>query len=408
MTGPSATFDVSSLRVLVVDDQEHARRYSQCILNEAGIDRVTLVGSGRDAIAAVAEPEAAFDLIMCDLQMPGVDGVETVRALAAMKVHAAIVIMSVENERVIESAGLLALAGGLPFFGGIAKPLTLEKLQPVLARLNDMRRPAGAPRRAPSLAELEHAIVAGEIVLEYQPKIDIRSGAFAGSEALVRWRSAALGVLEPSTVLAIAEQSDALVERLTTFVLDSVLTFIGQWPHRGPHHAVSVNLSARAFDVLDLPEHLASMCITHCVDPQALTIAVDEAQVSLDAARTRDVLTRLRLKRCGLALDRFGRGASGLHWLWQSPFTEIKIDPVLVHGCAGSAAQRSVVEASIAMARGLGVVSVADGVHGRSEWTYLQRAGCDHAQGPFIARPMTAVVLEAWATQWIMQHAQPL
>ena len=404
MIDPVPPSDSSALRVLVVDDQEHVRRWNQSVLSAVGIDQVTLAGGGRAAIAAVTQPGAAFDLIILDLQMPGIDGIETMRTLASLGIQAGVVITSVEEERVIESAGLLASQEGLHLLGEIGKPLTVEKLGPVLARLRDARTPAGPPLFIPSPAELEHAIDARELFLVYQPKIGIRSGLFVGAEALVRWRHPALGVLEPSAFVHIAEKSDALIGRLTNLVLDEALTFIGHWRQGGHDHTVSVNLPSRAFEVLDLPEHLESMTNARGVDPKALTIEVSEVQLTADNVRTRDVITRLRLKRFGIALDNFGRGASGLHRLHQTPFTEIKIDQEFVHGCASSAAKRSVVEASLAMARSLGVVSVAEGVSDRTDWTLLEQIGCEQAQGFFIARPMPEHGLEAWAAQWLMRQ----
>jgi EAL domain-containing protein (putative c-di-GMP-specific phosphodiesterase class I)/ActR/RegA family two-component response regulator len=396
--------DYSALRVLVVDDQEHVRRWNQSELKSAGIEHVTLVDGGRGAIAAVTEPGAAFDLIICDLRMPDMDGIEAIRALASLGIEAGVVITSVEDERLIESAGLLATQQGLQLLGQISKPLTADKLAPVLARLTTSRTPAPAATFAISPAELQQAIESREIFLVYQPKIAFRTGAFVGAEALVRWRHPDLGVLEPAAFLRVAESSDELIGALTKSVLEEALDFISRWRQSGHDHTVSVNLPSRAFEVIDLPEELEALTTAHGVDPKHLTIEVSEAQLTVDTVRTRDVVTRLRLKRFGLALDNFGRGASGLHRLHQTPFTELKIDREFVHGCSTSASNRSIVEASLALARSLSVVSVAEGVSDRSEWDLLEELGCDQAQGFFIARPMPANGLEAWAAQWLTRH----
>jgi EAL domain-containing protein (putative c-di-GMP-specific phosphodiesterase class I) len=400
----AALADYSALRVLVVDDQEHVRRWNQAELKSAGIENVTLVDGGRSAIAAVTEPGAAFDLIICDLRMPDTDGIETIRALASLGIEAGVVITSVEDERMIESAGLLATQQGLQVLGQIPKPLTAAKLAPLLARLQASRAPVSATTFAISPAELQKAIESKEVFLVYQPKIAFRTGAFVGAEALVRWRHPDLGVLEPAAFLPVAESSDALIGALTKLVLDEALDFIARRRRDGHDHTVSVNLPSRAFEVLDLPEDLEAMTTAHGVDPKHLTIEVSEVQLTVDTVRTRDVVTRLRLKRFGLALDNFGRGASGLHRLHQTPFTEIKIDREFVHGCATSASNRSIVEASLALARSLGVVSVAEGVSDRAEWNLLDELGCDHAQGFFIARPMPEHGIEAWAAQWMTRQ----
>jgi EAL domain-containing protein (putative c-di-GMP-specific phosphodiesterase class I)/CheY-like chemotaxis protein len=395
--------DPSTLRVLVVDDQEHVRQFNASVLNALGIHDVSFADGGRAAIAAVTEPGAVFDLIICDLRMPDIDGIETFRSLATLGVDACVVITSVEHERVIESAGLLATEQGLTLLGEITKPLTIEKLRPALARLAELRAPHVAVGFTPTREEMERALDAAQLFLVYQPQIVMRTGRLAGVEALVRWKHPSAGVLDAGTFIPVAEQDDALIGRLTTSVLEEALGFIARWRSTGHDHTISVNLPARAFEVLDLPEQLEAMVAAHGVEPGVLTIEVSEARLSVDTVRTRDVVTRLRLKRFGLAIDNFGRGTSTLHRLRQTPFTELKIDRQYVNGCAKSAAARSIVETSLALAKTLGVVSVAEGVSGREDWDVLAEIGCDRAQGFFIARPMPEHGLEAWATQWALR-----
>ncbi len=116
------------------------------VLRRMGITRITEASDGRSALASVAQPGARFDLLLCDLNMPDCDGIETIRAFAAMRLDAAIVILSLEAERVIDTAGLLAAEQGLYLLGTIAKPLTAEKLAPLLRHLAD-RRVAESPSR---------------------------------------------------------------------------------------------------------------------------------------------------------------------------------------------------------------------------------------------------------------------
>jgi len=393
----------SAPRVLIVDDQEHVRRFNASVLHALGIVDVSFADGGHAALAAVTEPGVVFDLIICDLRMPDMDGIETIRTLAALGVEAGVAITSVEDERVIESAGLLTTEQGLTLLGEIPKPLSVEKLRPVLARLAQLRSPHAAAGVTPTREELDRALDAGQFFLVYQPQIVMRTGRLAGVEALVRWKHPTAGALDAGTFIPAAEQVDTLIGRITTFVLEEALGFIARWRSTGHDHSISVNLPSRAFEALDLPEQLEAAVAAHQLEPGVLTIEVSEAHLSVDTVRTRDVVTRIRLKRFGLAIDNFGRGTSNLHRLHQTPFTELKIDRQYVNGCATSAAARSIVEASLALARTLGVVSVAEGVNNREDWNVLNEIGCDRAQGFFIARPMPEHGLEAWATQWALR-----
>ena len=199
------------------------------------------------------------------------------------------------------------------------------------------------------------------------------------------------------------EGSDDLSASLSDFSLREAIACAGRWRESGRELSVAINLSARAFDRLDLPERLNQMCLDHRVEPECVTLELTETYVARDAVRLIDVATRLRLKGFTLSIDDFGTGQSGLSKLQRLPFNELKIDRQFVNGCAQSASQRSVVEASLALARSLKMVSVAEGVQQRGDWDLLSELGCDVMQGYFIARPMSEEGLEAWAMQWMLR-----
>ena len=188
----SAKFDPAAMRVLIVDDQSHVRNWVRTVLKQAGVVEVTEASDGGEALTAVTHPGAWFDLILCDLRMPERDGIELIRAFAALGIESSIAIMSVEEERVIETAGMLAEVQGLQLLGTVAKPLTSEKLERLFEKMRE-----GAPKRpdehrmAPE-SDLTNAFIRQELQLVYQPKIWMRTGKFAGVESLVRWKHPAL------------------------------------------------------------------------------------------------------------------------------------------------------------------------------------------------------------------------
>ena len=401
----AADFDAGSLKVLVIDDQSHVRNWVRTVLANAGVVQVTEAADGGQAFAAVTRPGAWFDLILCDLRMPERDGIETIRAFAALGLESAIAIMSGEEERVVETAGMLAELQGLRILGTIAKPLTSEKLESLFSKMREVapHRPNDAGMVPES--DLMNAFIHEELQLVYQPKLWLRTGKFAGVESLVRWKHPALGLLHPGSFVPLMERSEDLSASLTEFSLRESITCVGRWRKAGRELRMAINLSARAFDRLDLPERVNAMCLEHCVEPDCITLELTETQVARDAVRLIDVATRLRLKGFTLSIDDFGTGQSGLSKLQKLPFNEIKIDRQFVNGCSQSTTQRSVVEASLALARSLKMVSVAEGVQHRPDWDLLGRLGCDVVQGYFIARPMSEEGLEAWTTQWTLRES---
>ncbi|MFI5243958.1 MAG: EAL domain-containing protein [Gemmatimonadales bacterium] len=396
-------FDPKSLSVLIVDDQSHVRKWVRQVLKRAGVVQMNEAADGAEALAAVTQPGARFDLIICDLRMPGHDGVETIRAFAALGLESAIAIMSVEDERMIETAAALVEAQGLHLLGTIAKPLTPEKLEALFSKLREV-----APRRlgdgvmAPE-GDLANAFIREELRLVYQPKISMRTGEFSGVESFVRWKHPSLGLLGPASFVPLMERSDDFSASLADFTLRESIACVGRWNEAGRELRMAINLTARPFDRLDFPDRVSAMCLEYGVAPERITLELTETYVARDAVRLIDVAARLRLRGFTLSIDNFGTGQSGVSKLRKLPFNELKIDRQFVDGCSQSASQHSVVEASLALARSLQMISVAEGVQHRPDWDLLNQLGCDVAQGYFIARPMSEEGLEAWAMQWMMR-----
>jgi EAL domain-containing protein (putative c-di-GMP-specific phosphodiesterase class I) len=184
---------------------------------------------------------------------------------------------------------------------------------------------------------------------------------------------------------------------LTDFVVRESIACAARSLTAGRQINVAINMTARAFDRLDLPERLESLCRDARLPCECVTLELTETQAASDPVRMMDVATRLRLKRFSLSVDDFGTGQSGLSLLQKVPFSELKIDRQFVDGGSTSASKRSVIEASLGLARNLKMVSVAEGIEKRADWELLRDLGCELMQGYFIARPMSEEGLAAWA-----------
>ena len=389
--------EFANLRVLIVDDQEHVRRFERTVLASMGISDIVEATSGREAVAAVSQPGGWFDLILCDLRMPDWDGVETMRAFAALGVQSGVAIVSGEDERLIDTSALLADAHGLRLLGTMQKPITAPKLQPILAKLRTRLTPSrGLSVVLAPESDIRGAFERNELSLMYQPKIAIKTGELAGVEALVRWEHPQFGMFPPSAFVPIIEESPEYSAKLTEYTLAEAVACVSREAAAGRRLHAAINLSRRAFDRLDLPEWLEQLCATHDVPTAQITLELTETAVAHDAVRLLDVATRLRLKGFALSIDDFGTGESGLSQLKRLPFTEIKIDREFIDGCSKSSTQRSVVEASLALARSLNMKAVAEGVQYRSDWDMLANMDCDLVQGYYVSMPMPESQLYEW------------
>ena len=240
---------------------------------------------------------------------------------------------------------------------------------------------------------LRRAISAGELVLHHQPKLDLRTGAIAGVEALVRWRRPGHGLLPPDAFIELAEQT-GLIRPLTLWVLRAAVADQAAWARAGLTIPVAVNLSARALhasvvdEVAELQERAATT--------GGLELEVTESAAMEDPAHGLAVLERLAGLGVVLSVDDFGTGHSSLAYLERLPVTSLKIDRSFVIGLEGDTASHTIVSTTVELGHRLGLRVVAEGVEDGETLERLRGLGCDVAQGFGIAAPMPAAALPSW------------
>jgi len=228
--------------------------------------------------------------------------------------------------------------------------------------------------------ELRRAIKEGELVLHYQPKIDLQTRKVTGVEALVRWRHPKLGLLSPETFLPLAERS-GLMKALTGEVLQMALRQCRTWRGTGIDLTMAVNVAAA--DLLDLqfPDEVESLLTHRGLAASALELEITESTILADPERAQAVLTRLHAMGVRLAVDDFGTGYSSLMYLKELPVDAVKIDRSFVRDMATKSDDEIIVRAIIDLARNLNLQVVAEGVENEATWNRLGALGCDLAQG---------------------------
>ena len=397
--------DYSTYNVLVIDDQQVARQWVRGVLQTLGIEHVVEANSSHQALQAVTERGASFDLILVDLRMPGKDGIETIRMLASMGLQCAVAILSIEDERVIESAGLLATLRGLNLVGAVSKPLNIEKLELILKKTADVRTPKESPDLDVAEHELRDAFARDELEVYYQPKINMWSGECTGAEASIRWMHPRHGLLGDDVVMPKVERTTGLLAQLTTLSVHQAIASCARWQSDGRNIGVALNISPMSFSNLELPDIIETVALELNVLPGAITLEVAESTLPDNLAVMVDIAARLRIKGFRLSLDDFSGRHSAVDEILEIPFNELKLNRTFVHGCATTPGKRAVVEAGLAIARNLKLSTVALGVTLRPDWDLLSALGCESAQGPFIANPMTELGFGIWLPQWMM-HKQ--
>lgn len=389
------------MKVLVVDDDPIALTIILDALRQLGFDDVTPCTSGLAALDELADRSAGFDLLISDLQMPDFDGVQLIRHLVEVDFSKELILISGEDGRILRSAIGLARSQGLNVLGSLAKPLSLCDFRGLLGGGNRPTRRAsgGALPRAYEPSAIDRGLDADEMLNHYQPQVELSTGRLRGAEALVRWSHPKDGIVPPDQFVGVAEEH-GLIDKLTWQVVAHALRDLSEWRRRGLNIGVSVNISADMLTFLDFPDQIEAEAHRWGIDLALLTLEVTESRLLGCPRLTSDILTRLRLKRAVVSIDDFGTGHSSLAQLRDLPFDELKLDKGFVRGSVTDSCRRTILEASIGMARDLGIGTVAEGVEIVDEWSLLQSMGCDLAQGYWIAKPMPYASVEPWLKSW--------
>jgi diguanylate cyclase (GGDEF)-like protein/PAS domain S-box-containing protein len=239
-------------------------------------------------------------------------------------------------------------------------------------------------------AELRLALVRDELVLHFQPKVAVGTGAVLGLEALVRWHHPTRGLVPPGEFIPLAEER-GLIMPLGRWVVQQACRQVRDWRDAGLQAPpVAVNLSARQFADEGLVDHLIATMATYGVTSADLEVELTESVLMADPDRANEVLGRLHRMGVRIAIDDFGTGYSSLSYLKRFPAETVKIDRSFISGLPGDGDDAAITQAVIAMAHSLGLQVVAEGVETHEQLAALQRLGCDEAQGYLLGRPVAA------------------
>lgn len=274
--------------------------------------------------------------------------------------------------------------------------------------LYDPKEDQHSVSRLSLVGELRHAIEYKQLVLFYQPKINLKTGLVSAVEAVVRWDHPQRGLLLPDEFIPLAEHT-GLIRPLTFFVLDEALHQLHLWQKAGLHLRMAINLSARHLQDEQLAGKIAASMQQWGVAPQLLEFEITESAIMANPLRAMDTLTQLDVMGVGLAIDDFGTGYSSLIYLKQLPVDEIKIDKSFVIDMLDNNEDMVIVRSTVDLAHNMGRRVVAEGVENQAVLNTLIEMGCDMAQGYYISRPLTATALGRWLKEsgWRLSEPTP-
>lgn len=391
---------ISALSVLVVEDHGFQRRMALRLLSELGVARAYEAADGAAALHLLQALEQTPDVVMVDLDMPGMDGIEFIEHLARRQLARAVLVVSALDPALLHTVQTMARACGLRVLDAVAKPVTKAKLAEALSTLRQPKADAVTEHPGEIPTEAIHSALSNDQITPwFQPQVELSNGRIVVVEALARWRRDDGRVILPQHFMPVLERED-LLDELTERMLARACRWKRGWDLGGPRLKLSVNVSASTLDDTGAADRYQRIVREAGVDPAEVVLELTESSLMADAARGLSVLARLRLKGFGLSIDDFGTGWSSLSQLAQVPFTELKIDQEFVAGASRQPRKRAVVEASLDLARKLGLDAVAEGVETVEDWQMLAELGCGVAQGRLIGDAVPGEDLPALLGRW--------
>jgi hemerythrin-like metal-binding protein len=384
---------VRRLKILVVDDEEdicnticaYARRLHQDSKYITDAEQFFHIYSND------------INVVVLDLFMPGIDGVELIRFLADKNSKASIILMSGKDSRVLHSAKIVAESRGLNVVGVLNKPFNREDINLLFTKIagQNIRQSIKSNSGSITVEEMQEAIDREEIIPYFQPKVRIDTGEPIGFEALARWLHPEKGLISPSIFIPLFEEYN-LIGELTELMMEKTFFHTSEWIKDGLEVKLSINISPVLLKTLDTPEKILNLANKYSLDSSIVTLEVTESAMSEELANSLDILTRIRMKGFLLSIDDFGTGYSSMMQLNRAPFNELKVDQSFVKDIDVVEENRAICESTVDLAHKLNMTICAEGIETKAVWNILKGFYCTEGQGSYFGKPMPANDFSAW------------
>ncbi|WNC70546.1 EAL domain-containing response regulator [Thalassotalea psychrophila] len=393
---------MNQYNVLLIEDDIFQRSLLQKQLMSLIDCKVQLSGDGEEALSLLNGYEP--DIIFCDLNLPNIDGVELVRAIAQKDINSSIVLMSAEASDIISSVKTMSEVYGLKNVHMLQKPMGIKAINGIL---NDIKNDFTTCNKTtePHLVFTENdiklALSSGQLIAYYQPQIDSKSRVVSGAEALLRWHHPEYGILTPNIFIDKIVDRE-LCENLTHLITRLAIKECKKWHDNGHFISISINVTPSDLMNLAFPDYILSLLGTYNLEPKYLSLEVVESEITQDLAKYLDTLSRLRLKGINTSIDDFGTGSASLIQLITSPFSELKIDMSFVKKMFEDKKYMIAVKATISLAKQLELKVVAEGVEQHRHASFLSALGCDILQGYLFSKPLASDEID----NFLNKHAE--
>ncbi len=391
---------IHELDILLVDDEPFVLNLASRVLEKLGQRKVDLANGGDDALIKLITRDKPYDLVITDLNMPDLDGVELLRLAHDSGFKGGVILLSGEDQRMLDTAYGLAKAHNVNVLGALSKPLNTSELASLLNTYTAQKAPPALQIKGPVISKA--ALIDGlkgsdehELVVMYQPVVSLKNNKVVGIEANPHWWNLKHGMFDSSYFMPRAK-IEGLIDEITLITAQNAVIDLAAIKQSNQHLSAWIKLNVESLGTHQFREALMALTSDHDVSNHAIVLEVRETQAINLSADVKTALMQLRLKRFGLAIDAFGTGSASLSHLQDIPFSIMNIDQTLIQQALETKSGMTILESSIQLAKNLNLEISAQGIEREEQLELVKRLGCDYVIGDLIAKPMRALDVSAF------------
>ncbi|WP_297575391.1 EAL domain-containing protein [uncultured Deefgea sp.] len=384
-----------STTVMVVDDSSVQRRHAVNLCRELELEVIATADDGLNALLQLKAPTLKPDLILLDLEMPGVNGIGLLKELGRSRQQAGILVVSSRETVLLSSVVSLGRSDGLHIVGSVQKPLTADLLR---AALSGFSPRSNIALSAVLPADLITAISAGQIGFAYQPRIDLHSRMLQGVRLLPTWDEA---VFPGQNRQVLTEQLYALPQftALAQSFMTQALNDLASWQRNGLRLVMNIPLPLATLAAYTMAPTFLSDLDALQLSPSSVVLEVACWDGRDDAASILNTLLQLRIKEVGIAFVDRGQGFTWLEEQGQLPLSEFHLSAGLIERAQHQELSQLLIKYSIQLAHDLSLKTYASNVTTPAQLQRLQDAACDYVSGAMIGELITADEVPNWSKQ---------
>ena len=389
--------DWSGCTAMVVEDSPVQRDHMAGLLRQAGFGEVLLACDGIDALRKLNARGVPVELVLTDMDMPGMDGIELMRHVCELELAASLLVASAREERLQEAqASMAQRAARLVLLGTALKPLHFDVLGAILEGADTGRLRQATATGLPAREEVAAALAGGQFLPYYEPRIEVATGMLRAVDVQPCWMHPERGLIRAARFMPVLQGTD-LIAPLTADIAAQALRQLHAWHEIGLISlSMSVKLPAETLADRAQVDRLSALVREFGPAPHTVIWECPEPVLAGGAPLTIANLAHLAVRGFGLALGGYRAGHTTQQQMARCPLTELRIDPVIVHEASLHPPRQALLQQSLNAAHQMGMAAVAEGVELVEDLALLRSLGCELAQGALVAAPMPGSALAGW------------